>query len=69
MSREPLWLRLARRPHWERGDPLKPSDLMPTVPLRIVINTARAAVKQAIDVEARLTALEREQAARGGTGK
>jgi hypothetical protein len=61
---EPLWMRLAKRPSWERNDPPRLSDYDPYFPVFAAINRTRLSLDRTI---ARLAALEeRELAAREG---
>lgn len=58
MRREPLWMRLAKRPSWKQNDPPLLSDYDPLMKVAIVINRTFVAVDRLLDAE------ERKQAER-----
>lgn len=65
---EPLWMKLNRRPSWQRNDPIRYSDVNPAAPVVIAANRLRAVIDRRtarmVDMLDRLDALERARAAR-----
>lgn len=68
MKPEPLWRKINKRPSWERGEPVRWSDVNPAAPLHIAVNRARLTIgrttSRMADVLDRLEAIERERAER-----